>query len=118
MSCSDGTLERFTAMGVSLSIDDFGTGYPSLNYLKRLPINTLKIDKSFVRDVAYDPDDAEIATATIAIAHSMRLRVADEGVTSFDQKRFLETCDCDEVQGYLFCQHLSAPENESFFRTQ
>jgi diguanylate cyclase (GGDEF)-like protein len=94
--------------GVSISVDDFGIGYSSLSYLKRLPINTLKIDKSFIRDIASDQDDAAIVTATIAMAHTMRLKVVAEGVTSDAQIRFLEAHRCDEVQGYLLSYPLPA----------
>ncbi|MGN6703415.1 MAG: putative bifunctional diguanylate cyclase/phosphodiesterase, partial [Burkholderiaceae bacterium] len=110
-------LESIRKLGVHLSIDDFGTGYSSLSYLKQLPIDTLKIDKSFVRDVTQNPDDAAIVGVTIAMAHSMGLRVVAEGVTAVEQMRFLESCGCDEVQGYLLCQPLPADEAESFFRT-
>jgi diguanylate cyclase (GGDEF)-like protein/PAS domain S-box-containing protein len=110
-------LMKIRSLGLSLSIDDFGTGYSSLSYLKRLPIDTLKIDKSFVRDVPENLDDSAIVSATIAMAHSMNLRVVAEGVTSFEQMRFLESCGCDEIQGYLLCQPLPPSEAESFFRT-
>ncbi len=111
------TLEHIRQLGVSLSIDDFGTGYSSLGYLKRLPIDTLKIDKSFVGDIARNSDDAAIVSAAIAMAHNMGLTVVAEGVTSHDQMRFLEACRCDEIQGYLLCQPLPADEAAMFFRT-
>jgi diguanylate cyclase (GGDEF)-like protein/PAS domain S-box-containing protein len=110
-------LMKIRNLGITLSIDDFGTGYSSLSYLKRLPIDTLKIDKSFVRDVPENIDDSAIVSATIAMAHSMNLRVVAEGVTSFDQMRFLDACHCDEIQGYLLCQPLPSLDTESFFRT-
>jgi diguanylate cyclase (GGDEF)-like protein/PAS domain S-box-containing protein len=102
--------------GVSISIDDFGTGYSSLSYLKRLPIDTLKIDKSFIRDIAIDREDAAIVTATIAMAHTMRLKVVAEGVTSKEQIRFLESHRCDQVQGYLLSYPLPADELSNFLR--
>jgi diguanylate cyclase (GGDEF)-like protein/PAS domain S-box-containing protein len=111
------TLEGIRQLGVSLSIDDFGTGYSSLAYLKRLPIDTLKIDKSFVGDISRDGDDAVIVSAAIAMAHSMDLTVVAEGVTSHEQMRFLEACHCDEIQGYLLCQPLPPDEAAMFFRT-
>jgi diguanylate cyclase (GGDEF)-like protein/PAS domain S-box-containing protein len=110
-------LMKIRNLGITLSIDDFGTGYSSLSYLKRLPIDTLKIDKSFIRDVPENVDDSAIVSATIAMAHSMNLRVVAEGVTSFDQMHFLDSCHCDEIQGYLLCQPLPPLDTESFFRT-
>ena len=102
--------------GVSISIDDFGTGYSSLSYLKRLPIDTLKIEKSFIRDIAIDHEDAAIVTATIAMAHTMRLKGVAEGVTRNAQIRCLESHECDEVQGYLLSYPLPADELGGFLK--
>ncbi len=96
--------------GVSISIDDFGTGYSSLSYLRRLPANTLKIDQSFIRDMADSKDDAAIVSATIALAHTMQMKVVAEGVTTAEQIRFLQEYECDEVQGYWYSPALPAHE--------
>lgn len=103
-------MHRFREMGLRLSLDDFGTGYSSLAYLKRFPFHTVKIDRSFVTDIPGKVEDAVIASAIIAMAHSLNMRVIAEGVETPEQLAFLRGRDCDEMQGYLFSRPIPAPE--------
>ena len=105
-----GTLDRLSALGYRLSIDDFGTGYSSLAYLKRLPVDELKIDKSFVLNMEKDPDDAQIVRSTIDLAHNLGLSVVAEGVETSKAWELLRELDCDEAQGYHMGKPMPATE--------
>ena len=111
-----GIMDRVTALGVSLSLDDFGTGYSSLSYLKRFPIHTLKIDRSFTMGIPLDASDCAIAGTIISMARQLALRVIAEGVETLDQLEFLRESGCDEVQGYLYAAPLPAYEFEKGLR--
>ncbi len=111
-------LTRLKSMGINISIDDFGTGFSSLASLKRLPIDALKIDQSFVREATSDPDDAALVMAIITLAHNLRLKVVAEGVETEDQLRFLQLLRCDEIQGYFFSKPLPADVLVTLFDPQ
>ncbi len=108
-------LNLLNQMGLSLAIDDFGTGYSSLAYLKRFPIQKLKIDRSFISDIYTDQNDAAIAKSIIGLAHNMMLNVVAEGVENENQAEWLRCQGCDQAQGFLFAKPMSARQLESFF---
>ncbi len=109
-------LEHLSAMGVLVSVDDFGTGYSSMSYLRRFPIDKLKIDRVFIQEIVSRPEDASIVRAIVSLAHSLRLKVVAEGVETPAQLDFLKTAGCDEYQGYHFSRPLPAADFERLIR--
>jgi len=103
-------LNQLSAMGIYISLDDFGTGYSNLSYLKRFPINTLKIDRSFIQDIVTDPNDAAITVAIIAMARSLKMGVIAEGLETEEQLDFLHQQGCKSYQGYYFSKPLCIKE--------
>ena len=101
-------LHALRDLGIHLAIDDFGTGYSSLSYLRRLPVDALKIDCSFIRDVNFNPDDAILVETIITMAHSLKLDVVAEGVETHEQLAFLRARGCDKAQGFYFSKPLSS----------
>jgi EAL domain-containing protein (putative c-di-GMP-specific phosphodiesterase class I) len=103
-------LEAISRMGVLVSVDDFGTGYSSMSYLRRFPIDKLKIDRCFVEQMTRRPEDASIVRAIISLAHSLRLKVIAEGVETPEQLQLLAELGCDQYQGYYFSPALASAE--------
>lgn len=111
-------LEALNHLGFSISIDDFGTGYSSMSYLKRYPINTLKIDRSFISDLPRDPNDIAISKAIIALGKNLAMKIVAEGVEAEEQLKFLQACGCDLAQGFFFSEPMTAEQTEDFILTQ
>jgi EAL domain-containing protein (putative c-di-GMP-specific phosphodiesterase class I) len=109
-------LSAIKELGVQLALDDFGTGYSSLSYMRRFPIDTLKVDRSFVRDLTMDASDASVVSAVINMGKSLHMRVVAEGVEAPDQLAFLKEHGCSEAQGYYFSRPLEAPEFADWMR--
>lgn len=112
-----GNLQRIRSLGVDIAIDDFGTGYSSLAYLVKLPVSTLKIDRSFVVAMATDSGTLSIVSTIIALAHSLKMTVVAEGVDSKEQLGILREMRCDQVQGFLFSRGLPAAAFEALLRS-
>ncbi|MGC2421702.1 MAG: EAL domain-containing protein [Candidatus Acidiferrales bacterium] len=114
---TDAVLQSLKGMGVRLALDDFGTGYSSLSYLKRFPIDALKVDRSFVREITSNPDDAKIVSAVINMGRELQQRVIAEGVETHEQFAFLQAQDCDEGQGYYFSPPVPAEQFAKLLET-
>jgi EAL domain-containing protein (putative c-di-GMP-specific phosphodiesterase class I) len=112
------TLHNIKSLGIHLSIDDFGTGYSSLSYLKNLPVDTLKIDKTFTDDIILHSDEAPIVASIIALAKNLKLKVVAEGVETYEQVKYLSAHHCDEMQGYYFSKPAKAEAIEMLLRTE
>jgi len=110
-------LERARKLGMKIAIDDFGTGYSSLSYLKQLPIDSVKLDRSFVRGATSDPDDAALVMAIVTLAHNLKLNVIAEGIETPEQLAFLRLLRCDEGQGFLFGKPMPPAVFESSITT-
>ena len=112
------TLRRFKLLHIGLEIDDFGTGYSSLSYLRQLPFDTVKIDRSFVKELGAADDTTEIINTILQLARSLNMDVVAEGVETQEQLRFLEVLGCDEIQGYLYSKPVPADKFVSLFEPQ
>jgi EAL domain-containing protein (putative c-di-GMP-specific phosphodiesterase class I) len=111
------TLLALKKLGVTIAMDDFGTGYSSLSYLKRLPLDILKVDQSFIRNLTVDAGDAAITRTVVAMAHSFGMQVVAEGVETIEQRDWLRELGCEVAQGYLYAKPLPADEATVFLRT-
>ena len=108
-------LVKIKSMGISVAIDDFGSGYSSLNYLKRLPVDVLKIDRSFIQDIETDPSDSAIVSGIVGLAQNLDMKTVAEGVETEVQREILRTLGCDSFQGYLVAKPLPAADFEAQF---
>jgi EAL domain-containing protein (putative c-di-GMP-specific phosphodiesterase class I) len=104
-------------MGIKLSVDDFGTGYSSLSYLKNFPLDTLKIDRSFIKDLPGNEDDVAIVNAILALAQTLNLNTIAEGVETYEQKTFLENSTCSSIQGFFFSKPMPIAEFNQFWKS-
>ena len=111
-------VQRLRAIGINLAIDDFGTGYSSLGYLAKLPVNALKIDRSFILSITDNSDSMAIVSTIISLAHSLNMKVIAEGVETEEQSKFLRLLKCDEVQGYFLSKPLPSCELADFLRKE
>jgi EAL domain-containing protein (putative c-di-GMP-specific phosphodiesterase class I) len=110
-------LWKLKRMGIKLSVDDFGTGYSSLSYLKNFPLDTLKIDRSFIKELPYNENDAAIVNAILALAYSLNLNTVAEGVENQQQRKFLEHSTCNSIQGYLFSKPMPVVEFNRYWQS-
>jgi EAL domain-containing protein (putative c-di-GMP-specific phosphodiesterase class I) len=111
-------LRAIRAMGVTVALDDFGTGFSSLSYLSKLPLNVLKIDRSFVHEMTVSPEGLSLVSSMISLAHRLNLKVVAEGVETTDQSRLLNLLQCDEMQGFLCGKPVAGAEFESRYLAQ
>jgi EAL domain-containing protein (putative c-di-GMP-specific phosphodiesterase class I) len=112
------SLQAIRALGLTVAIDDFGTGFSSLSYLSKLPVDTLKIDRSFVINMTLTPEGLSLVSTIINLAHGLKLKVVAEGVETEEQARLLRLLSCDEMQGYLFSKPVAADQFERLFLTR